>query len=117
MHRIETGIYGDTINGREFRAKLSEFTFNVERTANEDISALNIDNSNLTLAEQKAQAIAFAAQEAEKRVQELAKAKAEQAAKIAQKEKETLIYIVGGNTLVIVIAAVMFVFIRRKKKK
>ena len=117
VHRIETGIYGDTINGREFRANLSEFTFNVERAVNEDISALNIDKSNLTLAEQKAQAIAFAAQEAEKRVQELAKAKAEQAAKIAQKEKETLIYIVGGNTLVIVIAAVMFVFIRRKKKK
>ena len=117
VHRIEAGIYGDTINGREFRAKLSEFTFNVERTANADISSPNVDTSNLTSEQRKAQAVAFAAQEAEKRAQLLAQSKAEQAAKIAQKEKETLIYIVGGNTLVIVLAAVMFVFIRRKKKK
>ena len=61
--------------------------------------------------------MANAALEAEKMAQALAQAKADQAAKIAQKEKETLFYIIGGNTLVIIIAALMFVFIRRKKNK
>lgn len=117
VHRIEVGVYGDTINGREFRAKLAEFSFNVERTTNTEAATIKNDTSNLTAEEKKAQAIALAEKEAAELAQALAQAKAEQAAKIAQKEKETLIYIVGGNTLVIVIAAVMFVFIRRKKKK
>lgn len=117
VHRIAVAIYGDTINGREFRAQLAEFSFNVERTTNTKTSTIRNDTSNLTAEEKKAQAIALAEKEAAELAQALAQAKAEQAAKIAQKEKETLIYIVSGNTLVIVLAALMFVFIRRKKKK
>ena len=117
VHRIETSVFGDTINGREFRAQLPEFTFNVERAGNSGTSTLSGDTSHLTLEQKKAQAMANAALEAEKMAQALAQAKADQAAKIAQKEKETLFYIIGGNTLVIIIAALMFVFIRRKKNK
>ncbi|ASP49790.1 TIGR03503 family protein [Cognaticolwellia beringensis] len=114
VHRIKIGVFGDTINGREFRAILPEFTFNVERSEGTAISKLNGDN-NLTAEQKKARSIANAAEEAEKLAQALAKSKAAQEAKIADKQQETLWYIVGGNTLVIVIAALMFIFIRRKK--
>ena len=114
VHRIKIGVFGDTINGREFRAILPEFTFNVERSEGSAISKLNGDN-NLTAEQKKARSIANAAEEAEKLAQALAKSKAAQEAKIADKQQETLWYIVGGNTLVIVIAALMFIFIRRKK--
>ncbi len=92
VHRIETSVFGDTINGREFRAQLPEFTFNVERAGNSGTSTLSGDTSHLTLEQKKAQAMANAALEAEKMAQALAQAKADQAAKIAQKEKETLFY-------------------------
>ena len=117
VHRIKTSVFGDTINGREFRAILPEFTFNVERSEGSGIASLNDDNNNLTAEQKKAQAIAKAAKEAEKLAQALAKSKAAQEAKIAAKQQETLWYIVGGNTLVIIIAALMFIFIRRKKQK
>jgi uncharacterized protein (TIGR03503 family) len=102
VHRIKVKVFGDIKNGREFQAILPEFTFNVDRGSN-----------NLTSEQKNAQAIANAAIAAEKRAQ----IKATQEAKIANKQQATLLYIVGGNTLVIIIAALMFVFIRRKKRK
>ncbi|MBA6392217.1 TIGR03503 family protein [Colwellia sp. BRX10-3] len=117
VHRIKIGVFGDTKKGREFRAILPEFTFNVDRLASSNNSSLNSSDNNLTSEQRSAQAIANAAMEAKKLAQALAEAKAAQEAKIADKQQKTLLYIVGGNTLVIIIAVLMFLFIRRKKSK
>lgn len=113
VHRIKVGVFGDIKNGREFQAILPEFTFNVDRLPEGGILAVNRGSNNLTSEQKSAQAIANAAMEAEK----LAQVKAMQEAKVANQQQATLLYIVGGNTLVIIIAALMFVFIRCKKRK
>lgn len=117
LHRIKIGVFGETINGREFRATVPEFTFNVDRLGGPLVPTIDGDSSLLTPEQKNAQAIANAAIEAEKLAQALDEAKAAQEAEIADKQQETFWYIVGGNTLVITIAALMFVFMRKKKRK
>ncbi|MFT5813572.1 MAG: hypothetical protein ACI9VT_001324 [Psychroserpens sp.] len=116
-HSIKIAVFGDTKNGREFRSILPEFTFNVDYLAGSNNSNLNNDDNNLTSEQTSIQAIANQAIEAKILAQALADAKAAQEAKIADKQQETLLYIVGGNTLVIIIGVLMFLFIRRKKSK
>jgi len=115
VHRIKIGVFGETINGREFRATVPEFSFNVDRLEGPLVPTLDGGSKTLTLEQKNAQAIANAAQEAEKLAQALEDARAAQEAEIADKQQETLWYIVAGNALVIIIAALMFIFIQRKK--
>ncbi len=113
VHRIKIGVFGETNNGREFRATLPEFSFNVDSIVETAGAALGNEANNLTTERKRAQAKANAEMEAEK----LAQAKAAQAAAIENKQQETLWYIIAGNTLVITIAVLMFFFMQRKKSK
>jgi uncharacterized protein (TIGR03503 family) len=117
VHRIKIGVFGETNNGREFRATSPEFSFNVDSIAETAGSALGGEANNLTIEQKRAQSEANAAMEAEQLAQALAQAKASQEIAIADKQRETLWYIIAGNTLVITIAVLMFFFMRRKKSK
>ena len=117
VHRIKVSVFGETTNGREFRAKVPEFSFNADRIGGPLVPTLDGEPNTLTSEQQKAQAVANAAMEAEKLAQALAQAKLAQEAKIADKQQETMWYIIAGNTLVITIAVVMFIVMRRKKRK
>lgn len=117
VHRIKLSVFGETINGREFRATLSEYSFNVDRLVGVGTSLLANETTNLTPEQLKAQAVAKAEQEAQELAQALAQAKVAQEAALADKQQKTMFMIVGGNTLVIIVAALMFIFIRRKNRQ
>ena len=117
VHRIKIGVFGETLHGREFRATLPEFSFNVDREAGLLVPTLNSDGTELSVEQQNAQAIADAKMAAEQLEQELAQAKMAQEAEIAAKQQENILYIVGGNTIVILIAGILFLVLRRKKAK
>ncbi len=114
IHRIQISVFGETTSGREFRAKVAEFSFNVDRIDGPLVPTLN---GEVKAAQQNAEVIANAEIEAEKLAQALAQKKAAQEAEIADKQQKTLWYIIAGNALVITIAGLMFFFMRRKKKK
>lgn len=117
IHRVKIGVFGETTTGREFRATVPEFSFNVDRIGGPLVPTLNGDGSELSVEQQNAQAIADAELAAEQLAQELALAKAQLEAEVAAKQQETLLYIIGGNTLVILIAGILFLLMRRKKTK
>jgi uncharacterized protein (TIGR03503 family) len=115
IHRIQIGVFGETTNGREFRATVSEFSFNVDRIDGPLVPSLN--GAALSTEQQSAQTIADAKKLAELLKQELAQAKAAQEAEIAAKQQETVIYIIAGNTIVVLLAGILFLVMRRKKIK
>ena len=117
VHRIKIGVFGETLHGREFRATLPEFSFNVDREGGLLVPTLNSDGTEMSVEQQNAQAIADAKMTAEQLEQELAQAKMAQEAEIAAKQQENILYIVGGNTIVILIAGILFLAMRRKKAK
>ena len=117
VHRIKIGVFGETLHGREFRATLPEFSFNVDREGGLLVPTLNSDGTEMSVEQQNAQAIADAKMAAEQLEQELAQAKMAQEAEIAAKQQENILYIVGGNTIVILIAGILFLVMRRKKAK
>ncbi len=117
VHRIKIGVFGETLHGREFRATLPEFSFNVDREGGLLVPTLNSDGTELSVEQQNAQAVADAKMAAEQLEQELAQAKMAQEAEIAAKQQENILYIVGGNTIVILIAGILFLVMRRKKAK
>ena len=114
IHRIQIGVFGETTTGREFRAKVAEFSFNVDRLGGPLVPTLD---GEVKTEQQNAKVIANAEIEAEKLAQERAEQKAAQEAEIADKQQKTLWYIIAGNVFVIAIAGLMFFFMRRKKKK
>lgn len=115
IHRIKIGVFGETTTGREFRATVPEFSFNVDRVGGPLVPTLNGDDSELNLEQQNAQAIVDAKKAAAQLAEELALAKAQQEAELAAKQQETIIYIVAGNAIVILIAGILFLLLRRKK--
>jgi uncharacterized protein (TIGR03503 family) len=116
VHRISIGVFGETTNGREFRSIVPEFSFNVERADGFLVPTLNSDGTKLSADQQNVQLAAKATMLAEQKAQASAQLKMEQAAKIAAKQQETLLYIVGGNIIVILIAGILFLVMRRKGK-
>jgi uncharacterized protein (TIGR03503 family) len=117
VHRVSIGVFGETNNGREFRATVSEFTFNVERLGGPLVPMLNSDGTEQSIEQQNAQVIADAAMAAKQLAEELAQAEMAQKAEIEAKQQETILYIVGGNTIVVLIAGILFLLMRRKKVK
>ena len=114
IHRVQIGVFGETTTGREFRAKVPEFSFNVDRLGGPLVPTLD---DEVKTEQQNAEVIANTEIEAEKLAQERAEQKAAQEAEIADKQQKTLWYIIAGNVFVIAIAGLMFFFMRRKKKK
>jgi uncharacterized protein (TIGR03503 family) len=117
IHRIKIGVFGETTNGREFRATVPEFSFNVDRVGGLLVPTLNGETPVLTSKDKNTQAIANAELEAEKLAQALIQAKISQEKEIADKQLTTILYIVAGNTLILIIAILIFILVRRKKQK
>jgi len=113
LHRVKIRVFGETINGREFRATVPEFSFNVKRTGGPLVPTLGSE-ANPLKSEQKKIAQVKAA---EKLAQELKQAKAKQEAEIANQQQDTILYIIVGNTLVIAIAVLLYILMRRKRNK
>lgn len=112
IHRISLKAFGETINGREFRLVVPDFSFNVDRKNGPLVPTINGDDEK-SEAEQAAEALAKKIED--ERVQlemEIAQAKADQEAD----QQQTLIIIGISNLVIIVIALGVFFFLRRKKK-
>jgi uncharacterized protein (TIGR03503 family) len=108
VHRIIVNAFGKTINGREFRLVVPEFTFNVDISDDEllaHISEINSNNDKALSEEELKAAEALARQEFE----------AEQQALQAEKQKKQWIIIGIGNLLIIIIGLGTFMFLQRKK--
>jgi len=116
VHRISVNAFGQTINGREFRLVVPDFTFNVEiadvllvPSMGDDSGVSSSEIAALELQEKLAA-------EKEQYELELAQAQAEQEAIKADKKKQTYILIGILNSIVIIMAIGVFFFLRRKKK-
>jgi uncharacterized protein (TIGR03503 family) len=117
LYRVNVSAFGETIDGREFRLVVPEFTFNVEpvydlldnleNISAQDNSVNTIDNMvnkisvNETLI--KAEQEKTAALSIQKNLNE-------------EKNQETLVIIIAANLVIIVIALVIFFSLRHKNK-
>lgn len=111
IYRVNLSAFGKTIEGREFRLVVPEFSFNIEPS--DEITNINegIDSDGLSTltettdellvkGEEERTAALFAQQEAQDK-----------------KDEETLILIVVGNSVIIVIGVIIFLILRRKKTR
>lgn len=114
IHRVKVNVFGETKNGREFRATVVEFSFNVIREDGILVSGFDEDDKSLATTPNKTE-LDIATKE--RKAQALAQAKAEQEAIIEEQEQTTLMYIVGGNGLVIIVGTIIFFVMRRNKQK
>jgi uncharacterized protein (TIGR03503 family) len=117
VHRLQVNAFGKTIEGREFRLVLPEFTFNAENksdlvmptiNANGEVvlpSSENTINDKIKLAEENARQLAI----------ELEEAKIAQEMETKEKELNTYM-IIGAANLGIILFALIFYFISRRKK-
>lgn len=111
VHRLNINGFGETINGREFRLVLHEYTFNVDSHLDGAFIPIEITGEtavNNALMEK----IAQQSQAAE---QALAELKSEQQSQQEAREQFQLIIIIVGNVLLFVIAVIGFWLFRRKK--
>jgi len=121
VHRVNVNVFGKTINGREFRLVLQEFTFNAESATDGLVSILDqngevvssSDNDGALLADK----ISLAQENAEALARELEAAKIEQERAAEEKEQQTLIIIGAANAGIVFIALLFYFVMRRKKKK
>ena len=112
IHRISLKAFGETINGREFRLVVPDFSFNVDRLNGPLVPKIN-DEEEKSQAERDAENLAKKiAQDKAQLEMEIAQAKAEQEAA----QQQTLIIIGISNVAIIIIALAVFFFLRRKKK-
>ncbi len=110
IYRVNVSAFGKTITGREFRLVIPEFSFNVEGSLNDLITAGDGNTGEeVTILETTDELLVKAEQD---------KSEALLAQKLAQdeKEQETIILIAVGNSIVILIAVVLFFILRRNKK-
>jgi len=116
VHRINVSAFGRTLNGREFRLVVPEFTFNVDLNNEEllaHISAINSDvdidaNAENTTTESVSDDIAFVAKQEHE---------AQQAAKKEQEKQMQWLIIGAGNLVILILGLGGFFFIRRRNKK
>jgi uncharacterized protein (TIGR03503 family) len=121
VHRIAVNVFGKTINGREFRLVLPEFTFNAESKSgllmptldiNGEVTSANLETGDGVITDK----IKQAEENAKKLAIELEEAK--KAQKMAAKEKEQQTYIIiGVANVAIVLIALLFYFVSRRKKQ
>jgi uncharacterized protein (TIGR03503 family) len=120
VHRIHVNVFGKTINGREFRLVVPEFTFNAENESALIMPSSDENGGVISNADGAAgillDRINSAKEKANKLAIELEEAKIAQ--KMAAKEKEQQTYIIiGVANAGIVLFALFFYFISRRKKK
>jgi len=122
VHRIDVNVFGKTINGREFRLVLPEFTFNAESKGgllmptideNGEVIASSAEigdagiNDEIKLAQDNAKQFAI----------ELEQAKVEQEMAAKEKGQLTIIVIVAANVGIVLFGMIFYFISRRKNKK
>lgn len=116
VHRLSISAFGETIEGREFRLVLPEFTFNVERKEGIRTNDLSDEpEDNIKTAMETALALKEAS--VKKLQDELEQAKLQHANEQQAKKERNIMIAVIVNVLIIVTAGVTFFIIRRKKSK
>jgi uncharacterized protein (TIGR03503 family) len=114
IHRLSLKAFGETINGREFRLVVPDFSFNVDRKNGLLVPTMNAEDDTKSEAEQAAEDLAKQIAEDKAQLEkEIAQAKVDQEAA----QQQTLIIIGISNVVIILIALGVFFFLRRKKKK
>jgi len=122
VHRVNVNVFGKTINGREFRLVLPEFTFNAESKEEGFLPVLN-ENGDVVLSKNPSNELLpsdeahLVKKNAEILAVELEAAKIAQETAANEKDLQTLIIIVAANAGIILIALVLYFVMRRKKKK
>jgi uncharacterized protein (TIGR03503 family) len=121
VHRVGANVFGKTINGREFRLVLDEFSFNAENKGgllmptidgNGELTGTTSAKNNTTVIDK----VKIAEENARKLAEEFELAK--EAQKVAAKEKEQQTFIIIGVANVgIILLGLAFYFISRRKKK
>jgi len=117
VHRVNLNAFGETVNGREFRLVVPEFSFNVERDELL-VPTINEDGSRLSSAEQEAarlQAEIEAKRKAAEEAFELAKQKQIEEAEAAKEKTYMTIAIING--IIVLIGIGLFGFFKFRKKK
>lgn len=107
LYRVNVSAFGKTIDGREFRLVVPEYSFNVEES--DIVGAVSADIAEQEVVISETDKLLIKAEE-EKSEALLAQ---QQAAE--EKEQETIILIVVGNVVIISIAVIVFFATRRKK--
>ncbi|AOW75836.1 hypothetical protein A3Q34_02585 [Colwellia sp. PAMC 20917] len=121
VHRIQVSVFGKTINGREFRLVLEQFTFNAESKTGLVMPPLNAKGEMTSLPADKADVITdkitLAEEKAKQLAMELQEAKVEQERAKSEKDLQTYIIIAVANVGIVLIALVFYFISRRKKNK
>jgi uncharacterized protein (TIGR03503 family) len=112
IYRINVNAFGKTINGRDFRLVVPEFSFNIEDEKVLVDTTVLLDGSEQVIKKEINSEDALLALEQE-RLAVVAAQKLEQ----EEKETETLLIIAAGNALIIIIALVIFLIMRKRKEK
>lgn len=122
VHRIQVSVFGKTINGREFRLVLEQFTFNAESktglvmptlNAKGEMTSLPVDKADVVITDK----IILAEEKAKQLAMELQEAKVEQERAKSEKDLQTYIIIAVANVGIVLIALVFYFISRRKKNK
>jgi uncharacterized protein (TIGR03503 family) len=117
LYRVNVSAFGETIDGREFRLVVPEFTFNVEpiyavldnaenisaqdnpvNTIDNTVNKVSVNETLITAEQEKVEALSI-----QKKLKE-------------EKNQETLVIIIAANLVIIVIALIVFFSLRRKNK-
>lgn len=116
VHRISLNAFGKTINGREFRMVVPEFTFNVDRKDGFLVPTLSDESLVDNTSEQSALEFAnILAKEKEEHDLALAQAQEAQRVEAEAQQMQTLVLVGIINGLIVVMAVGVFVILRRKR--
>jgi uncharacterized protein (TIGR03503 family) len=119
VHRVQVNAFGKTIEGREFRLVLPEFTFNVESKDVILTSKIGINGEAIlpSLENEMDNRVKLAEEKARKLALELEEAKIAQEMAAKEKEQQSYMIIAAANVVIILFALIFYFISRRKKKK
>ena len=117
VHRVQVNAFGKTIEGREFRLVLPEFTFNAESKDNLLMPTLGANGEVVLPGSENAiiNQIKLAEKNSRQLAIELEEAKIAQEMEAKEKEFQTYV-IIGAANLGIILFALIFYFISRRRK-
>ncbi len=112
IHRVKVSAFGKTIEGREFRLVVPEYSFNVERLDGMLLEGSELNNADQDLPTEQQQAELAAA-----KAQALEDERMRLAEEAQAQQQQTYLMIALGNVAVIIFAAIIFFVGKRRKKK
>lgn len=114
LYRINVSAFGKTLDGREFRLVVPEFSFNVEPSLAEQSTIVGTDTAESTVETTADESISITDTPTAEEL--LLAYEAEKALK-AEEDKNNLLIIATGNVIIIVVAVLIFLVIAQIKKK